>query len=51
MKYKIDADIRTDKWPNFKCTVVKLPMSQVSPSYAHSLLASYVLSYSGICVT
>ena len=49
MKYKIDADIRTDEWPNFKCTVIKLPMSQVSPSYARIQLASYMLGQSGIC--
>ena len=29
MKYKVEADILTDDWPNFKCTVIKLPMSQV----------------------
>ena len=29
MKYEVEADILTDDWPNFKCTVIKLPMSQV----------------------
>ena len=29
MKNKMEADIFTDDWPNFKCTVIKLPMSQV----------------------
>ena len=24
MKYKVEADILTDDWPNFKCTVIKV---------------------------
>ena len=30
MKNKMDADIWTDEWPEFKCTVVKLPVSKVA---------------------
>ena len=29
MKHKIDADIMTDEWPEFSCTVMKLSISEV----------------------
>ena len=42
MKNKMDADIWTDEWPEFKCTVVKLPVSKV-------LLYSYITTSNLIC--